>query len=381
MSSEPFFDESKEQSQVKAQIVSKYFWAWANVVIPTAKKGDNKIAYIDLFAGPGRYKKEASKSTPLLILEKAILDNNMREMLVTIFNDKNPDFVKSLQSDVKSLAGIEKLKYEPDFSNEEVGANIVKMFEEMSLIPTLFFVDPWGYKGLSLRLINSVLKNWGCDCIFFFNYNRINMGLNNDAVKQHMDALFGEELAEKLREELKPMESAERELAILEAISQALQGMGGEFVLPFCFKNEAGSRTSHHLIFVSKNFKGYEIMKEIMAKESSETHQGVSSFEYNQATSKQPLLFELSLPLDDLEGMLLKEYAGCQMNMWDIYRQHNVGKRYIKRNYKDVLAKLEENGKVVAEPPATDLRKRPMRSGKVTFADHVKVIFPKVRKS
>jgi hypothetical protein len=27
-----FFDESSEQSQIKAQIVSKYFWAWAKVI-------------------------------------------------------------------------------------------------------------------------------------------------------------------------------------------------------------------------------------------------------------------------------------------------------------------------------------------------------------
>ena len=80
-----------------------------------------------------------------------------------------------------------------------MGEEIVKMFEEMSLVPTLFFVDPWGYKGLSLRLVNSVLKDWGCDCIFFFNYNRINMGLSNPFVKEHMNALFGEERAEEFR--------------------------------------------------------------------------------------------------------------------------------------------------------------------------------------
>ena len=29
-----FFDEPREQSQIKARIVEKYLWAWANVVIP-----------------------------------------------------------------------------------------------------------------------------------------------------------------------------------------------------------------------------------------------------------------------------------------------------------------------------------------------------------
>jgi hypothetical protein len=64
--SDNFFTEQKEQSLIKARIVEKYFWVWANVVIPTAKQISPKnprIAYIDLFAGPGRYE-DGSKSTP-----------------------------------------------------------------------------------------------------------------------------------------------------------------------------------------------------------------------------------------------------------------------------------------------------------------------------
>ncbi len=55
MSTQAFFIESKEQSKVKAEIVAKYLATWAKVVIPTAKKKASRIAYIDLFAGPGRY--------------------------------------------------------------------------------------------------------------------------------------------------------------------------------------------------------------------------------------------------------------------------------------------------------------------------------------
>jgi len=284
MNDNVFFDESTEQSQVKATIVAKYFWAWAKVVIPQAKKRCGKIAYIDLFAGTGSYK-DGTKSTPILVLERAIQDK------------------------------IETLKHKPQIINQEVGENIVNIFEDINLLPTLFFVDPWGYKGLSLRLINSVLKNWGCDCIFFFNYNRINMGLTNEIIKEHIDALFGEKRAEILRTKLNALSPSERELTIVEEITQALQDEKGKYVLPFCFKNERCNRTSHHLIFVTKHIKGYEIMKEIMAKESSNKEQGVSVFEYNPATQNQPLLFELSRPLDDLAKTLLNQFAGCTMTM------------------------------------------------------------------
>ena len=374
MSNSDFFKQSREQSLVKAQIVAKYFWAWAKVIMPWAKKGQKKIAYVDLFSGPGRYE-DGSKSTPLRILEQAIDDKSpdMREMLIAIFNDINSNNNQSLKKAIDSLNGINTLKHQPIVLNKEVGEEIIHDFQRIRLVPTLFFIDPWGYKGLSLELIGSVIKDWGCDCIFFFNYNRINMGLSNKAVQEHMNALFGEKKANHLREQLKDKRSYERELIVVEELSEALQKIGGEYVLPFCFKNNKGNRTSHHLIFVSKHVRGYEIMKEIMAKESSSTEQGVPSFEYNPATQYQPLLFELSKPLDDLEDMLLDKFAGQTMTMLQVYERHHVGKRYIKTNYKEALKNLESQGKITVFPPASQRRKN---KGQTTFADRVKVTFP-----
>lgn len=372
MSRNQFFDETREQSLVKATIVAKYFWAWAKVIIPTAKKHGGKIAYIDLFSGPGRYK-DGAKSTSLLVLEKAIQDPNMSQMLVSIFNDRDRDNSDSLQAAIKTIPGVERLKYQPQIFTLEVGEEIVKTLEQMRLVPTLCFVDPWGYKGLSLRLVNSVLKDWGCDCICFFNYNRINMGLSNPAVDSPLNDLFGEQRAQMLRRRLESLLSDEREFTIVEELVQALKEMGGKYVLPFCFKNDVGNRTSHHLIFVSKNFKGYKIMKEIMAGESSKADQGVPSFEYSPADKRYPTLFELSRPLDDLEKMLLSEFAGRRLKMQEIYEEHNVGRPYIEKNYKDVLRKLESEGKIMTDPPAVARR---TRKGERTFAADVWVTFP-----
>jgi three-Cys-motif partner protein len=249
-----FFEESHEQSQIKSRIVAKYFWAWAKVIIPTARRREGRIAYIDLFAGPGRYR-DGTLSTPILVLERAIADSDMRRMLVTIFNDRDPESVSSLNMAIDSLPGIRQLTNKPQVRNEEVGTEIVKLFEKMSLVPTFFFVDPWGYKGLSLALINSVLKNWGCDCVFFFNYNRINMGLNNPSVREHMNVLFGEARANRIREKSNGLNPDEREALIIEELSQALKEMGASYVLPFSFKNEQGTRTKHYLIFATKDFK------------------------------------------------------------------------------------------------------------------------------
>ena len=368
---ESFFDDQKEQSFVKSTIVSKYFWAWAKVITSVQNKYDSpdkRIAYIDLFAGPGRYE-DNTKSTPLLVLEKAIADPQMAERLTTFFNDKNPKNAQSLKQAIQELPNIGKLKHQPEVEKIEIGSALAEQFKRMKLVPTLLFVDPWGYKGLSLNLIDSVLKNWGCDCIFFFNYNRISMGLNNEKVREHMDALFGEQRANEVRAKLSPLSTHERELTIVEELGQAFQAMGYTYVLPFRFRNDKGTRTSHHLIFVSKDFLGYEIMKGIMASASSSTTQGVASFEYNPADKRMPFLFELARPIDDLAKMLLHDFANKSISVEEIYKHHNIGKPYVSKNYKEVLKRLEAEGKITANPPSASRKKD-------TLADKVIITFP-----
>jgi hypothetical protein len=209
---------------------------------------------------------------------------------------------------------------------------------------------------------------------FFFNYNRINPALNNDSVRELIDELFGEDRANATREKLQGLRPGEREDLIIEELSQALQESGVTYVLPFTFKSEGGTRTKHHLVFASKNFKGYEIMKQIMAKESSEQDDGVASFAYSPVSKQYQTQFGFSRPLSDLEEMLLTQFAGQQLTMHEVYERHNVGTPFIKINYKKVLTKMEAAGKIKADPPT---ERRPKKKGEVTFGDGVVVTFPK----
>ena len=87
---EKFFEERGEQSAVKAEIVQKYFSAWANIILPSTQQyGTGKIAYIDLYAGPGRYK-DGAASTPLLVLQKAIESPKISGALVALIQRYGP---------------------------------------------------------------------------------------------------------------------------------------------------------------------------------------------------------------------------------------------------------------------------------------------------
>ena len=156
MVSDKFFDESREQSTVKTTIVEKYFDAWAAIIIGAQKarpSRSQRLAYVDLFAGPGRYK-DGAVSTPLRILRCALERPDYRERLITVFNDKNEDNARTLERSIQGLPRIEELQNPPVIWNEEVGDKIAAQFREISTVSILAFIDPWGYKGLTLKLVD-----------------------------------------------------------------------------------------------------------------------------------------------------------------------------------------------------------------------------------
>ena len=219
--------------------------------------------------------------------------------------------------------------------------------------------------------MNAVIKDWACECIFFFNYNRINMGLNNAVVREHMNALFSSEVVDSLKSTPEPLCPADRETAVVEALRQALHGDGKRrFVLPLRFLSADGSRTSHHLIFVTKHFKGYEIMKEIMAKASSDKEEGIASFEYSPARTQDMFLFGFTRPKERLAEELLERYAGRSISVGALYDDHNVGTPFILPNYKDVIKGLVERESVTAQRPGG----KPIR--KNSMPEDVVITFP-----
>lgn len=352
-----FFDEQKYQSEVKSIIVYKFFDAWFNVLHNVVKnKSDKRLAYIDLFAGRGYYGEGKVKSTPILILERAIERPAMRENLITYFNDGDPDNSQLLREAIANHPSAGQLSNRPKIDVKQVGPTSVEMLKRINF-PYLLFADPWGYKGLSLDLFRTVLANWGTDCIFFFNFNRINMHMNNSLMVKNMNELFSEERADHLRDRVKGMSPWERETTIVDAVAEALKGLGGKFVIPFPFKTDDGSKTSHHLIYTTKKRTGHDIMKNIMAKASTSSEQGVPSFVCDPTQKpgvkrdEQGLLFSMPGPLDDLEDMLPDKFAGRELTARQVYDEHNVGTRYTERNYKEVIRKLASADKVSLEVP------------------------------
>jgi three-Cys-motif partner protein len=354
---EDFFSIPLEQSKIKSQIVSKYFDAWARIIASHAEK----IAYVDLFAGQGYYQ-DGTESTPLLILKKAIDNPKVAEKLITEFNDKNTEYIESLRKAINQLENIKKLANPPKISNLVISTEISRKYMESNLPPTLFFLDPWGYKGLSMDLVRGAVKDWASECLLFFNYDRINRDLENPLASDNINELFRKPRADKLRTEIRGKPPYEREEIIIQEFCGALEQLGGKYVLPFCFLKRSKDKTSHYLIHITKNLLGFGIMKEIMGEYSLKDSDGVPTYTFDPKPATQ-LMLNFNRPITELMEKLLSEFQGQTLIFEDIYNKYHGRTRFIKDNFKDALIKLEEKYRITVDIP----REKRFRKGKLTL--------------
>jgi three-Cys-motif partner protein len=375
-----FFATPDERSLAKTKIVANYFGAWARIVLPQAKRhGLDSIAFMDLFSGPGRYQ-DGKASTPLWILGRAVADPNLYEHLELHFNDKDRHNSTRLEQEIAAFDGIDRLKFRPTVSNAEISTDLLPILKRAEIVPTLFFIDPWGYKGLSLDLLSSAIRGWGCDCIFFFNFNRINPAIDNEKVDELIDDLFGRERAQLLRQKLVGMSGYAREMMILNEMAEAIYSIGGKFVVPFRFSVRGSSRASHYLIFISKHFRGFHVMKDVMAGVGASSEDDSIRFEFNPAPSQLQLGliddFFAAQRIQELENMLLEHFRGRNMLVKDAYEEHEIarnGTSFLLRDYKTAIRNLEAVGLVYLDQPPDQRQKR---GGVVTVGDMRTVFFP-----
>jgi len=367
-----FFDEQTEQSYKKAKIVHDYFVAWSRVI---KAHWTGPIGYIDLYSGPGKYS-DGTLSVPLLIVNEIIKDPKLVSRMLLAFNDADGDNIRKLEAEIRAIPGTEGLIRRIAFSTDIVDSEFCEKIRINQRIPVLSFIDPFGYKGLTIELINRLLANKGSDCIFFFNYNRINMALSsNSFFDEHLSALFGNEKMVRLKKELTSFAPAEREKVVIKALLESLKENTANYILPYKFYCTDMKRTSHYIIFVTKHITGCKIMKSIMYSNSAKDVDAVATFELKDkvnfgSQSEQLSLF--SRPLDELCDILKKRYKGKRENVEAICNEivYDNGSMFVFANVKDALRRLEDDGIVKIEG-----RKKETFCGVKTMPDEAFAVF------
>jgi three-Cys-motif partner protein len=262
-----------------------------------------------------------------------------------MFNDAKHDVVLELRQHLMSHPLYSALTYPPRFSSGEVNDAMIGYLKGQRPTPFTFaFLDPFGYKGLTQSLLHTVLQDFGCDVLFYFAYHPIKRVLynRNDSLRKHVDALLGTHRVQRLRSLLQS-NVGERQLEreILKALSASMRDIDGRGVLTFAFRQRSG-RARHHLAFVSKSVRGYQVAKEAMARYSSWAYPGgVPSFEYVPAGYDLPLISAGSTPsIERLTRLIIDRCGGKRTTLQKAYDAVTFNTPYVEANVRMALVKI-----------------------------------------
>ncbi len=361
------FTKQREQSAIKTEIVTKYFNSWCKILSSRFQK----LAYIDLFAGPGIYD-DGSESTPILILKNIIKSPILCSKFIVYLNDKDTVNYNKLIDNVSKLENISSLKYQPQILNLEITYNAPKEFN-FPKVPCFCFIDPTGYNGLSLNLLEILGRDYGSDIIFFFNYNQINRGLSNDLVTHNMQQLFGQDHYKSLISKLPRQSGQNRESIIVNEMCESIKDIGLTYPLPFRFQSENKNRTSHYIIFASKNITAFNIMKDIMYNIGEKDFHSIGRFEFIPSCDKkeniQLSIIDLySTPFEKFKIDLCYRYSKQTISMKELYQIDSPNTKFVSKQYKSALTELEIEGKIICNKPISQRRKN-------TFSDDTIIKF------
>jgi three-Cys-motif partner protein len=335
----------KRVSRIKHQILTRYLPSWA-VILGSAF---DLLYYIDCFAGPGRYESEGEQvdGSPIIAVNagKEFATKNSAKRLGVVLVDDDKAQLDQLQNCVQATL--------PHPSNFEVrtrwadsNALIPKIIKQIRLrqtAPCFFLVDPYGHP-LSIPVMNDMLALPRSELLINFMWYRINMDMTNDAVRHHVNELFGDD--EWQKQAFMAHHGAAREKGALQYFSSRL---AAQYVLPFRIRYDAhedqvgGNRTKYYLIHASNNLKAVLLMKEVMWPLGDEE----GTFDFSGRS--QGILISESPQIEELRQILLRSFAGQQIAFDDV-RARTWSLPFIEKHYRTVLQALREQGRVQVTP-------------------------------
>jgi len=295
--------EYREHTRVKHILLEMYLGAW----IPILGKWNQKICYFDGFAGRGEYA-DGTLGSPIIALKVADRKANYFGKLLCILIEKDRDNYRNLEevlerekSNIKNWEKIEIIKENDEFANviEEIFDYLEK--EKSILVPSFFFVDPFGFSGIPFALIKRILSNPKTEVFFTFMVRDIARFIEYPQLRDTFTELFG------TKEWKSVMQLSGREKALIELYRKQLHKIADvKYSLCFRVSESERLRTLYYLIHATNNFKGHSIMKGIMFNQSA-----LGSFAYlgpkDISERSQTRLFDIH-DIEQLKKYLLEKF-------------------------------------------------------------------------
>jgi three-Cys-motif partner protein len=304
------------QTAAKHALLRRYLGAW----FPKLGKFNGRLLFYDGFAGPGRYT-DGEIGSPLIALETLMGHRHLPALktceFLFLFNEEDQARASQLESEIEarypasalpSNVKVQVVCDEFDATTRE----LVALGEEQGkqLAPTFAFVDPFGFKGMSIDLLRRLLKSPKCELFILFSFNSLNRWIThpNEQIQNHLYDLFGtidyEDAAD--------LKGQQRKAFLVNLYEEQIRKIVGlEHVRGIEMVTKEGN--SYFLIYGTRHLSGLRAMKEAMWKLDPS-----GSYVFNSKDSGQQLLFPAEPDTSKEQEQVKKHFAGQTVAPWQV---------------------------------------------------------------
>ena len=357
---ENFFEQAENHSKIKHIVLEKFFLSWVNKVFYNKfNKFNNKLIVFDGFAGPGEYE-NGDKCSPIICLDTAfkveihgykINDTNNKKMkILLLFCEKDKEKYNLLCKNIGNRLHLDceketYKKYSAFNQNIEVGISnkdFCKCFEAFTEKrksvyennPCFAFIDPFGYKDVTLEsIINFFKSGKKTDLIFNMMYEHFNrfITVENEHLNNTHKKFLGatDEELEELQKNVLNVRSRER-IDIITNFYKSKLEQEKLYVSKLEIKKE--NKVKMILFYITKNLTGFNLFKKIKF-----------DIEYSLEQNNQLLLMTCKDNLKNELKIFLKEnfYPNFKFNdVLEIVKKHDI---FIEEIYRNVLQEMRKN--------------------------------------
>lgn len=337
---------AKPHTLAKHELLRRYLGAWYPILTQQGYHG--RVVFIDGFAGPGVYQ-SGEEGSPIVALRTLVQHDafqSMKGKFVFLFIEREEERMANLKVEIAAFwasvggqpGNVVVLVEQGEF--EQVTSSLLDSLKESGnvLAPTVAFVDPFGFAGVSLDAICRLTSFPSCEVIFSFMYDSLNRWVTHptDSIHEHLRSLFGSE-AYRGAVGLVP---SERKAFLHDLYKHQLLEVGNfKYVLDFEMIDGRG-KSVYSLFFGTRHIRGLEAMKSAMWSLDPS-----GKFRFSDRHAGQTSLFGEAINVEALRQAILVEFAGKKISIERIHEFVLAETIYGPSHYKvKVLKPLQQEG-------------------------------------
>ena len=333
-----------EHTRVKHEILEKYLGGWLYILGSWHKR----FFILDGFAGRGEYT-GGSQGSPIIIMSKAeelIAQNRVSEVICG-FVERDPDNFDNLQTVIKRVEphypNVKVLS--PKNSEFEDVANDAVLWLERKPMPSFWFIDPFGFTGMSFDTIKSIMALDRSEVFITLMVRDMRRFLNLPSLGDTYAQLFATDEWRHFVSSRPPQETVEDRLR--DFYVAQLRSIGCKVTV---FRNSEDNRrqTLYYLVHATKHPRGRWLMKDIMHA------QGVNGvFEYLGPDDPSMRLQGVLMPVEnlpDLKVQLLDKLAGQILSFDGLLDECCDDNELRIPDYRTALQELRREGLISVNP-------------------------------